>query len=180
MFILAAALIVAGVALFVAAPLGIGLTGARAKSASELQAERHEHERALAVQGLHELEFDRQMGKLSTADYDSMHSALENRALTAMTAIERLRSEAAVAETAAKKQAPVIALADVPRRPAPTQRRTDTVPTLVVRQEPPRPSSPRKIRFCPQCGTRTAPDSNFCAECGAAFKPAARATNWTE
>ena len=174
MFILAAALIVAGVALFVAAPLGIGLSGARAKSVGELQVERHEHERALAVQGLHELEFDRQMGKLSVADYDSMHSALENRALTAMTEIERIRAEAA-----AKKQAPVIALADAPRRPA-MPRRTDTVPTLVVRHELPRPSSPRKIRFCPQCGTRTAPDSNFCAECGAAFKPAARATNWTE
>src|SRR5713226_10127699 len=115
---LAAALIVAGVALFVAAPLGIGLTRARAKSAGELQVERHEHERSLAVQGLHELEFDRQMGKLSAADYDSMHSALENRALIAMTEIERLRSEAAVAETAATKQAPVIALADAPRRPA--------------------------------------------------------------
>ncbi len=37
MFILAAALIVAGVALFVAAPLGIGLAGARAKSADDLQ-----------------------------------------------------------------------------------------------------------------------------------------------
>src|SRR5260370_38357486 len=114
--------------MFVAAALGMGLTGARAKSASELQAERHEHERALAVQGLHELEFDRQMGKLSTADYDAMHSALENRALTAMTAVERLRSEAAVAETAAKKQASVIALADAPRRPAVTQSRPDTDP----------------------------------------------------
>src|SRR5713226_5179458 len=92
---LAAALIVAGVALFVAAPLGIGLSRARAKSPGELQVERHEHSRALAVQGLHELEFDRQMGKLSTADYDSMHSALENRALTAMTEVERIRAEEA-------------------------------------------------------------------------------------
>ena len=94
MFILAAAMIVAGVALFVAAPLGIGLVGARAKSAGELQTERHEHERALAVQGLRELEFDREMGKLSDADYDSMHKALEDRALTAMAAIERIRDDA--------------------------------------------------------------------------------------
>ena len=91
MFILAAALIVAGVALFVAAPLGIGLVGARAKSAGELQVERHEHERALAVQGLRELEFDREMGKLSDADYESMHKALEDRALTAMAAVEKIR-----------------------------------------------------------------------------------------
>jgi cytochrome c-type biogenesis protein CcmI len=174
-FIVAAALIVAGVALFVAAPLGIGLSRARAKSAGELQVERHEHERALAVQGLRELEFDREMGKLSAADYDSMHSTLENRALTAMTEVERLRAEAA-----AKKPAPVVALADAPRRSAPLPRSTDTVPTLVVHHEIPRASSPRKIRFCPECGTRSAPDSNFCAECGAAFKVSARANNRTE
>jgi cytochrome c-type biogenesis protein CcmI len=174
-FIVAAALIVAGVALFVAAPLGIGLTRARAKSAGELQVERHEHERALAVQGLRELEFDREMGKLSDADYQSMHSTLENRALTAMTEVEKIRAEAA-----SKKQASVVALADAPRRPAPMPRSTDTVPTLVVHHEVPRPSAPRKIRFCPECGTRSAPESNFCAECGASFKTTPRATIRTE
>jgi hypothetical protein len=46
--ILAAALIVAGVALFVAAPLGIGLSGARAKSAGR---EREEAERHTADAG---------------------------------------------------------------------------------------------------------------------------------
>ncbi len=175
MFIVAAALIVAGVALFVAAPLGIGLTRARAKSAGELQVERHEHERALAVQGLRELEFDREMGKLSDADYESMRSTLENRALTAMTEVEKIRAEAA-----SKKQASVVALADAPRRPAPMPRSTDTVPTLVVHHEVPRPAAPRKIRFCPECGTRSAPESNFCAECGASFKTTSRATVRTE
>ena len=175
MFIVAAALIVAGVALFVAAPLGIGLTRARAKSAGELQVERHEHERALAVQGLRELEFDREMGKLSDADYQSMHQTLENRALTAMTEVEKIRVEAA-----SKKQASVVALADAPRRPAPMPRSTDTVPTLVVHHEVPRPTAPRKIRFCPECGTRSAPESNFCAECGASFKTTPRATSRTE
>ena len=175
MFIVAAALIVAGVALFVAAPLGIGLTRARAKSAGELQVERHEHERALAVQGLRELEFDREMGKLSDADYESMHQTLENRALTAMTEVEKIRAEAA-----SKKQASVVALADAPRRPAPMPRSTDTVPTLVVHHEVPRPTAPRKIRFCPECGTRSAPESNFCAECGASFKTTPRATSRTE
>jgi cytochrome c-type biogenesis protein CcmI len=174
-FIVAAALIVAGVALFVAAPLGIGLTRARAKSAGELQVERHEHERALAVQGLRELEFDREMGKLSDPDYESMHQTLENRALTAMTEVERIRAEAA-----SKKQASVVALADAPRRPAPMPRSIDTAPTLVVNHETARPATPRKVRFCPECGTRSAPDSNFCAECGAAFKAPARATIRTE
>ncbi len=177
MFILAAAMIVAGVALFVAAPLGIGLVCARAKSASELQTERHEHERALAVQGLRELEFDREMGKLSDADYDSMHKALEDRALTAMAAIERIRDD----KGGNAKKGSVTPLT----RPAPVPRRIDPVPTLVVHREPPpRPPQPvsqqqpspsasasHKPRFCPECGMRAAGDSKFCAQCGIAIRP---------
>jgi cytochrome c-type biogenesis protein CcmI len=173
-FILAAAMIVAGVALFVAAPLGIGLVGARAKSAGELQTERHEHERALAVQGLRELEFDREMGKLSDADYDSMHKALEDRALSAMAAIERIRDDKGT------KKGSVTPLT----RPAPVPRRIDPVPTLVVhreppprppqplpQQQPPSPSALGKPRFCPECGNRAAGDSKFCAQCGIAIRP---------
>jgi len=181
LFILAAALIVAGVALFVAAPLGIGLIGARAKSPGELQAERHEHERALAVQGLHELEFDREMGKLSDADYDSMHKALEEQALTAMAAVENLRLQ--TDKAASPKNLSFTPLTQAARRPAAPPRRTDAVPTLVVRAELPRPplSSPsRQIRFCSQCGTRAAADAKFCAQCGVAIKPMGGATAWTE
>ncbi len=179
MFILAAAMIVAGVALFVAAPLGIGLVGARAKSAGELQTERHEHERALAVQGLRELEFDREMGKLSDADYDSMHKALEDRALTAMAAVERIRGEADKGGNAKKGSVTPL---NAPR-PAPVPRRIDPVPTLVVhRDPPPRPAQPlsqqspqasasHKPRFCPECGNRAAGDSKFCAQCGIAIRP---------
>ena len=176
MFILAAALIVAGVALFVAAPLGIGLVGARAKSAGELQTERHEHERALAVQGLRELEFDRQMGKLSDADYESMHKALEDRALTAMAAVEKIHDQAANA-----KKTTVTPLTQALRRPAPAPRRIDPIPTLVVHHEQPRPAQPSpqqptpsasgKIRFCPECGMRAAVDAKFCAQCGIAIRP---------
>ena len=50
----AAGLIVAGVALFVAAPFG-GIFSATRKSAKELERERLEHERALAVQGAGQL-----------------------------------------------------------------------------------------------------------------------------
>ena|SRR5208337_4885431 len=176
MFILAAALIVAGVALFVAAPLGIGLAGARAKSQGEIQVERDEHERGLAVQGLRELEFDREMGKLSDADYESMHHALEERALTAMTAVENFRLQTGRAATPKKpSSAP---LTQAPRRPAAPARRTDGVPTPVVQAEPPSPS--HKICFCPQCGARAADDSKFCAQCGLAIKPIGGATAWTE
>jgi cytochrome c-type biogenesis protein CcmI len=188
MFILAAALIVAGVALFVAAPLGIGLVGARAKSDSELQVERYEHERALAVQGLRELEFDREMGKLSDADYEPMHKALEDRALTAMAAVENIRTQSGKAANA--KKPVVTSLAQAIRRPAPAPRRIDPIPTLVLHTEPPRPPQPSppqqppsasgKIRFCPECGMRAAVDSKFCAQCGIAIRPPAGAIARTE
>jgi len=183
MFILAAALIVAGVALFVAAPLGIGLVGARAKSAGEIQVERLEHERALAVQGLRELEFDREMGKLSDADYEPMHKALEDRALTAMAAVENIRVQAENAANAKKPSVTPLA----PRKPAP--RRIDPIPTLIVRTETPRPPQPPsqptppaagKIRFCPECGMRAAIDAKFCAGCGIAIKPMGAAIARTE
>jgi cytochrome c-type biogenesis protein CcmI len=182
-FILAAALIVAGVALFVAAPLAIGLAGARAKSVGELQVERHEHERALAVQGLAELEFDREMGKLSDADYASMHQALEDRALTAMAAVEKIRDQA---DKAANAKKPIVTpLTQAIRRPAPAPRRIDPVPTLVLHTEPPQPPPPsssqsRKISFCPECGMRAAVDAKFCAHCGIAIRPLSGAIARTE
>jgi cytochrome c-type biogenesis protein CcmI len=180
-FILAAALIVAGVALFVAAPLGNGLIGARAKTEGELDAERNQHERALAMQGLGELEFDREMGKLSDADYASMRTTLENRALTAMTALEKSAPDNVQAE------APWPRLAPTPKRPA--QIVPAAAPQLAIapsktieRGQIPIRSEPasRKFRFCPQCGMRAAPDANFCAECGLAFRPTARVTNRTD
>jgi cytochrome c-type biogenesis protein CcmI len=194
-FILAAALIVAGVALFVAAPLGIGLVGARARSATELQAERCEHDCALAVQGLRELEFDREMGKLSDTDYESMHKALEDRALTAMTAVENIRAQN---DKTAKPPPPSLApltqaLRRVASPPVPS-RRPDSAPTLIVRPDPPRatqatlplqqppgPASPMPKRsFCPECGTRAALDAKFCAQCGIAIKPIGGAAAWTK
>jgi cytochrome c-type biogenesis protein CcmI len=182
-FILAAALIVIGVALFVAAPLGIGLVGARAKSADELKTDRYQHERALAVQALRELEFDREMGKLSNADYESMHKALEDKALTAMAAIESVR-----AQNEKPKKTSVTPLAQA-RRPTFAPRHVDPVPTLKLHTEPPRPlqptslapapaptsSSSRKPAFCPECGTRVAPDSKFCGQCGFAIRPVSAA-----
>jgi hypothetical protein len=168
-FIVAAVLIVAGVALFVAAPLGVGLIGARGKSVSEADLERCEHDRGLAVQGLKELEFDREMGKLSDADYQSMRASLEDRALTAMTTIEKIQAEGRKASVALVR----------PKRPAPIARRSETIPTLAMPHEPVNRAAP-KIKFCPQCGTRAVSDANFCAQCGVPFKIVARANSWTE
>jgi NADH pyrophosphatase NudC (nudix superfamily) len=145
---LAAAMIIAGVALFVAAPLAGGLLAPRRRTAGDLDRDRLEHDRGLAVQGLRELEFDREMGKLSDVDYQSLRAALEQRALAAMSSLDDLGK----AEASRSKQAQV--------------RRIDSA----------RSASPRKINFCPQCGVRSQADAKFCAECGAPLKPRDRAT----
>jgi len=101
---LAAILIVAAVALFVAAPLSGGFPRRRRATSLQLDLERLEHERGLAVQGLRELEFDHEMGKLDEVDYRDLQRALEDRALSAMTAIERARTADRNAERAAERR----------------------------------------------------------------------------
>ncbi|MGH7814285.1 MAG: hypothetical protein ACREQI_09830 [Candidatus Binataceae bacterium] len=197
MFFAAAALIIVGVALFVAAPLGSGLAAAHRKSASELDLMRLEHERGLAVQGLRELDFDREMGKLSTADFESLRATLETRALAAMEAIDKLRKpmrrppivlvtpiepapelhpahkngQPAAAEPAPHKVVPLRhAEAVAPPEPPPAARADSARPAAAA----------RAFRFCPRCGARTGAGANFCAECGITIQRAARASIGTD
>lgn len=144
---LAAAMIVAGVALFVAAPLGGGLFPRRQPSLGDAERERLEHERGLAVQGLRELEFDREMGKLSESDYGSLHAALEQRALKAMAALEKFRADPARGKGSVRRIDSARSAAGAPR------------------------VAPRNIHFCPQCGVRCPADSRFCGECGVRLRP---------
>lgn len=82
----AAFLIVAAVALFVAAPLSEGFM--RRKRSADIEMMRLEHDRQLALQGLRELEFDNEMGKLEPNDYAALKGNLEKRAIAAMRSLE--------------------------------------------------------------------------------------------
>ena len=161
MLYLAAVLIVASVALFVAAPLGGGLLATRRAGRDAAEAERLEHERALAMQGLRELEFDREMGKLSEADYAALHEGLMARALGASAALERLRA------TAGRRR---------PRRQASAAARPRLVKSGPASAAAPgaSPAAAVRVRFCPQCGVEAAA-GNFCSECGAPLSVSARA-----
>jgi hypothetical protein len=152
---LAAVLIVASVALFVAAPLGGGLLATRRAGRDAAEAERLKHERALAMQGLRELEFDREMGKLSDADYTALHEGLMTRALGASAALERLRATAAMPEAPAAR--PRLVRSGSAAAPA-----AGSAPATA------------RIRFCPQCGIEVAA-GKFCSECGAPLSLSARA-----
>ena len=156
MIYLAAVLIVASVALFVAAPLGGGLLARRRTSSGAAEAERLEHERALAMQGLRELEFDREMGKLAEPDYAALHESLMARALGASAALERLRSAAPAADTGATQPAAA---------PETAAARSPLVKSVTTSGPP---LAAARIRFCPQCGAE-ATAGNFCCACGASL-----------
>jgi hypothetical protein len=140
---LAVVLIILGVALFVAAPLFEVTAGLRGSVDSERS--RLEHERALAVQALRELEFDREMRKLSEPDWAELKQQLEARALRAMAALEKLDQHAAA-------------------RGAPASRRR----VARIGDASP-PAAVAAIRFCPACGQPVAAKINFCGACGAAL-----------
>lgn len=159
MLYLAAVLIVASVALFVAAPLGGGLLATRRAGRDAAEAERLEHERALAMQGLRELEFDREMGKLSEADYAALHEGLMARALGASAALERLRATPAAASA--------------PEASAGRPRLVKSGPASAAAPDA-SPAAAVRVRFCPQCGVEAAA-GNFCSECGAPLSVSARA-----
>ena len=180
MFYIAAFLIVAGVALFVAAPLTGGLARRRTASRDELESAQWEHEQALAVQGLRELEFDREMGKLSDGDYASLQAALEARALAAITAIEWLKDKERAATLAAleawsRRRPTAPAAEQTQQRPGPVPAGPPAVqpaqPSTAAASAPrwtsPEASAGRRARFCPQCGMRAPASGNFCGECGA-------------
>ena len=182
-FAVAAILIIAGVALFVAAPLSGGLAGRKSKTREELQREHWEHEHALAVQGLRELEFDREMGKLTDQDYASLRAGLQGRALEAMTAIEKIKDQERAANLAAiaarskprpaapaEPAAPAVPAGAQPAMPPPTAMPASPPPSQVPPPArfapPPDVIAGRRVRFCPQCGMRAPASGNFCGECG--------------
>lgn len=181
-FYVAAVLIIAGVALFVAAPLSGGLRGSAKRSREEIEIDHWEHEHALAVQGLRELEFDREMGKLADADYESLRASLQSRALQAMSAVEKFKEQERAANLAAVSVRPKLreaaAIADEiaamsrPQAAIPIASGINSIqpPVSSSRTAPVDIGGPRRIRFCPQCGTRTVVTGNFCGECGAPLR----------
>jgi hypothetical protein len=147
---IASLLMVLGVALFVAAPLVGGMRQQRRRTANPELA-RLDQEHAHALQGLRELEFDREMGKMSEEDCQDLRRGLENKALAAMAALEKLQGETRVAPASAAL-----------RRPA-----SPMVARRVVTQ----------VNVCPECGVRLKSNAKFCFECGASLDLKERASS---
>ncbi|HVN89097.1 MAG TPA: hypothetical protein VMT61_04725 [Candidatus Binataceae bacterium] len=90
---IAAVMLIASVALFVAAPLTDVFTEPKSND-DETEELRFEHLRNLATSAIRELEFDYATGKMTEAEFRNLRNALENRALTAMAELERLGKSA--------------------------------------------------------------------------------------
>ena len=161
MIYLAAILVIAAVALFVAAPLMMSSSASATRGFEPSASERLEHEQSLALAALRDLEFDHEMGKLSEGDYVSLRATLERRALAAMSGLEQV----AVAETtagAAARRRPVA----VPGRPRPSGGPSDAarMPGLAGGRRV--AADRRAFKYCPQCGSAVLMDgAKFCAEC---------------
>jgi cytochrome c-type biogenesis protein CcmI len=142
----AAMLLIAAVGLFIAAPLSDQASGGPRSAISD-ESKRREHEHALAVQGLRELEFDQAMGKVDAGDYRVLRSKLENRALAALSAGDKADRQSA----------------------------RDRLATVAALSEPIAAARTAILNFCPQCGSRVDSAHHFCASCGAALAVTAAA-----
>jgi hypothetical protein len=193
-YAIAALLLFVGVALFVSAPL-YGSSAEPASRGPDGQRERLEHERAQAVHGLRELEFDHQMNKLSRADYQQLRTRLEARALSAMAALERLNPRVEKQWTIAERHAPEahptdahkasVSSPEQPREVSAGGREAapDAILLLTDKDQPgavsrtnalgrqpgaaegPR-SAVMQNGFCPACGARRYASAQFCSSCG--------------
>ena len=86
---IAALMLIASVALFVAAPFA-EVFAARADAATDdAETARLEHQRGLALAAIRELEFDFATGKLAEAEFRALREKLEARALDALAALAR-------------------------------------------------------------------------------------------
>ena len=107
------------------------------------------------MQGLPELDFDREMGKLSDAEYAAVRERLMARALGARAALERLRAKPmhASSATAAVAIAPAA-------RPRLVKAAATAGPNASA------PATRPLVRFCPKCAVEVM-RGKFCSECGA-------------
>ena len=116
------------------------------------------------LRALKDLEFDRQVGKLSEEDYTRLYERLSRQALVLIGQIEKVTpesnalDEALEAEIAKQRRA-------VPARNG-AMKSAATVPVASPNIST-NPASTAPVHFCTECGTRLQPGFKFCANCGA-------------
>jgi hypothetical protein len=111
---------------------------------------------AVALGALREIEFDRATGKLSDADYATLHRKYTAEAVAAMRAEDAVPSRPGAKPAVAKPAA-----AAQPGRPAPV-----ACPVHGPRPEP-------DAVFCSECGRRLGDVEAYCGRCGTSLEAGA-------
>lgn len=122
-----------------------------------------ETRRGVALLALKEIEFDRETGKLSDADYQQLRSRYAAEALAALTADEALPGAAAGDDP---EELITARLAQLRSAHA-----TGMPPASFCQRCGPRPEA--DALFCSSCGTSLSLPS-FCSSCGSALQPGSR------
>lgn len=126
-------------------------------------------EKTLVLRSIKELQFDRNMGKVSEADFDMMLANLRGRAVRLIRQLEgapsayRTLIEQELGKRLAQAAAEPAVLPSSPSTPAAPQA------APVPPQET--PVAPLTSRVCRECSTPNDQDAHFCKECGRGFEP---------
>ncbi len=123
-----------------------------------------ETQRDAIYQAIRELRFDRQVGKVSDADFETFDTQLRSRAALVLREMDALQKAEADPGLNASLEAEIAALRHVngsgpaaPAQPAPV-----AGPVAV-------PAGAAALNFCPQCGQRLQAGDRFCGKCGTAL-----------
>jgi hypothetical protein len=114
--------------------------------------------KGIALTALKEIEFDRETGKLSEADYEFLKAKYTNAALEALRVDSAGESGTVSDDVEAMVAARVRALRSASARPP-----SDAPPNLPLSSQV---SSPASLPACRTCGPRPEPDAVFCSSCG--------------
>jgi ribosomal protein L40E len=114
--------------------------------------------KGIALAALKEIEFDRETGKLSEADYDFLKAKYTSAALEALRLDSPVGAGAVSDDVEAMVAAKVRALRSASARPP-----SDTSANLLPPSQVPRLPLPP---VCRTCGPRPEPDAVFCSTCG--------------
>jgi hypothetical protein len=124
--------------------------------------------KGIALTALKEIEFDRETGKLSDADYEFLRAKYTAAALGAL---KQESEQGAPDDVEAMVAAKVRALRSAPAAPSSNVTTPPQIPPASCRTCGPRPES--DAIFCSSCG-RPLPTRSVCDRCGAALSPDSR------
>lgn len=127
-----------------------------------------DREKAAILSSIRELENERDLGKISPTDFESLDAFFRKRAVDVMKKIDRdlsswrKRAEAMVAERVEKAAVATRAK----KAAAPARAEPAPEPKRAVEATAPAETAPAAARACGACDTPVDPDSNFCKKCG--------------